>query len=190
MSGMAFGWRLLAAGLPACCAAALIAITVPVDLPETGTSTDTAKLFPGSITETAPVEDLDAFLQSRRWGLSLQDVRDAEAAEARQATEQRQTTELVQNGSSIHAARAKLGFVGLIVTAGQHEVLLKSPQGHVVRFAPGDTLPDGRTLVSVTDNTLVLQGDDAPEEVLVLFPRIRAESAGDGDHRSHPRPAQ
>ena len=42
---------------------------------------------------------------------------------------------------------------------------------------PGDTLPDGRILVSVADNSLTLQGENAPPEVLTLFPPLPAEPA-------------
>ena len=60
-------------------------------------------------------------------------------------------------------------------------MLLETPQGGVARFAPGDALPDGRTLVSVTDNSLTLKGDDLPEEVLTLFPPVRSGPLkGDG----------
>ena len=70
-----------------------------------------------------------------------------------------------------------MGFVGLIVTRDRRAVLLESPEGGVTRFTPGDTLPDGRVLVSVADNRLTLQGGDASEEVLELFPRIRRAPA-------------
>ena len=64
-----------------------------------------------------------------------------------------------------------MGFVGLIVTRDQSAVLLASPDGGVARFAPGDTLPDGRTLVSVTNNRLTLRGDGLHEEELSLLLR-------------------
>ena len=85
-----------------------------------------------------------------------------------------------------------MGFVGLIVTQEPSAVLLASPDGGVARFAPGDTLPDGRTLVSVTDNSLTLRGEDLREEVLSLFPRVRLEPpAGDcGDTIGGSRSAQ
>ena len=74
-----------------------------------------------------------------------------------------------------------MGFVGLIVSKDERAVLLRLPEGSVARIAPGGTLPDGRTLVSVTDNELTLKAEGVPEEVLELFPRIRrAPPAGDG----------
>ena len=162
--------------LLACFVAVLAALAMPVHLPEGSEQTDSLNILPGNAAETAP-EDLDAFLASRRWGISLQEIRDADAAKARQAEQ----TE--PNESSINPALAKMGFVGLIVTKDQSAVLLEAPGGGVARFAPGDTLPDGRTLVSVTDNSLTLKGDGLPEEVLTLFPRIQRESlaVGSGD---------
>ena len=79
-----------------------------------------------------------------------------------------------QAEDALNPALAKMGFVGLIVTEGRSAVLLEAPEGGVARYAPGDTLPDGRTLVSVTDNSLTLKGDDSPEEVLTLFPPVRS----------------
>ena len=69
-----------------------------------------------------------------------------------------------------------MGYVGLIVAGDESAVLLKSPKGGVVRMAPGDVLPDGRTLVSVTGNSITLKAGDLPEEVLTLFPRARTGS--------------
>ena len=54
-------------------------------------------------------------------------------------------------------------------------VLLALPEGDVVRMLPGDTLPDGRILVSATDNDLTLRSDDGRSEVLTLFPPLPAE---------------
>ena len=97
----------------------------------------------------------------------MREILEAEAARAREAEEAGQP--------GINPVLAKMGFVGLIVTGDRSAVLLASPEGGVGRFAPGDTLPDGRTLVSVTDNSLTLKGDGRSEEVLTLFPPVRAE---------------
>ena len=162
--------------LLACFTAVLAALAVPVDMPAGREDTDSLRVLPSGALETAD-EDLSAFLESRRWGVSLQDIRDAKTAKAR-PVEPAETTEPAE--PSINPTLAKMGFVGLIVTKEQSAVLLASPDGGVARFAPGDTLPDGRTLVSVTDNSLTLQGEDLREEVLSLFPRVRMEPpAGD-----------
>ena len=188
MSGTAAIRRWCGGALLGCLTAVLAALAVPVDLPPGREDTDSLRVLPSGALETAP-EDLGAFLESSRWGVSLQDVRDAETAKTRPA----EPAEAVEPAEpSINPALAKMGFVGLIVTKEQSAVLLASPEGGVARFAPGDTLPDGRTLVSVTDNSLTLRGEDMPEEVLSLFPRVRMEPpAGDrGDTAGGSRSAE
>ena len=160
MGGMIFGWRRGAAALVLGGATVLAALAMPVSLPEQGARTDPAGTLPEVAAEAAP-EDLGAFLESRRWGISFEDIRKESAPPVE------------PDGPSINPALAKMGFVGLIVTKEESAVLLKSPDGGIARVAPGDTLPDGRTLVSVTDNSLTLKGGDLPEEVLTLFPPIR-----------------
>ena len=151
--------------------AVLAALAVPVSLSEGNGTTDGSSALPEDTAESAP-EDLGAFLDSRRWGASLREILEAEAEKARQAQAAGQP--------AVNPALAKMGFVGLIVAAGRSEVLLEAPEGGVARFAPGDILPDGRALVTVTDNSLTLKGEDSPEEVLTLFPRMRSEPvAGD-----------
>ena len=167
MNGAFLDRRWWVGGLLVCLAAVLAALAMPVSLPQRSSDTDSWSALPEDTAESAP-EDLAAFLDSRRWGASLREILEAEAAKARQAEE------AAQPKSAINPALAKMGFVGLIVTRGQSAVLLEAPEGGVTRFAPGDTLPDGRTLVSVTDNSLTLKGEDRPEEVLTLFPPVRS----------------
>ena len=173
MNGAFLDRRWWGAGLAACLAAVLAALAIPVPAPQGSTGTDSWSALPADTAESA-AEDLSAFLDSRRWGASLREILEAEAERARQAEE------AAQPKSAINPALAKMGFVGLIVTRGESAVLLEAPEGGVTRFAPGDTLPDGRALVSVTDNSLTLKGENRPEEVLTLFPPVRSEpSIGD-----------
>ena len=171
MKGPFLDRRWWGAALLACLVAVLAALAMPVSLPEAGRNTDSLSALPGDTVESAP-EDLGAFLDSRRWGASLREILEAEKA--------KRAEEAGQSVSAINPALAKMGFVGLIVTRGRSEVLLEAPEGGVARFAPGDTLPDGRILLTVTDNSLTLKEEDSPEEVLTLFPRVRSEpSIGD-----------
>ena len=147
----------------ACLVAAVAALVVPVSLPEGSRAADSLTGLPEHAGGSAP-EDLGAFLDSRRWGASLREILEAEAERARQAREAEQPE------STINPVLAKMGFVGLIVTAGRSEVLLAAPEGGVARYAPGDALPDGRALVSVTDNSLTLKGDDTPRKCSRCFP--------------------
>ena len=189
MNGTAAIRRWCGGALLASLAAVLAALAVPVHLHEGREETGSSSVVPSGTPKTAH-EDLAAFVASRRWGVSLQEVWEAEAAKARPAAPARTAETAEPAEPSINPALAKMGFVGLIVTNKQSTVLLASPDGGVARFAPGDSLPDGRTLVSVTDNSLTLRGEDLHEEVLSLFPRIRMEppagNRGDtvGDSRS------
>ena len=140
-------------------ATALLAIAVPMDgrdatVPGRGTVDDEP-------TSAASGEDLAAFLDTERWGRSLREIQ-AEAAAA-------------SAGSRINPVLAEMGYVGLIVTQDRSAMLLRLPDGTVRRLAIGDRTPDGRTLSSVTDNTLTLRSGDGTEEVLELFPRHAPE---------------
>ena len=172
MNGVLLERRWWAAVL-ACLGAVLAALAMPVSLPEGSGAADTLSALPEHAAESAP-EDLGVFLESRRWGASLREILEAEAERARQAREAEQPR------PAVNPVLAEIGFVGLIVTGGRSEVLLMAPEGGVARYAPGEALPDGRSLVSVTGNSLTLKGDDSPEEVLLLFPRLRSDpSVGD-----------
>ena len=137
---------------------AFVALATPVHLPEGGARTDPSNALPEGGVDVGP-EDLDAFMASRRWGVSLNE----RAAPAR------------QDEPAINPALVKMGYVGLIAGKDQNVVLLALPEGEIVRMMPGDTLPDGRILVSVTDNSLTLKGDGLSEDVLTLFPRVRTD---------------
>ena len=149
----------------ACLAAALVAMTVPVRPPDQAAMKAPSNLLSEDAPDVTP-EDLAAFMANRRWGGSLNELLEAEAAP-------RLADPPGQDEPGLHPVLVEMGYVGLIVAEGQTAVLLASPEGGVARLAPGDTLPDGRTLVSVTDNRLILGGDGLPEEVLTLFPRVR-----------------
>ena len=160
------GWRRWVGATLACFATALVALQTPIRLPEGTAATDPSDLLPEEVAEAVP-EDLGAFLASRRWGVSLNELREASTPPA----EPSEPEEPV-----INPVLVEMGYVGLIAAAGQSAVLLASPEGGVLRMEPGDLLPDGRTLVAVDDNRLILKGEGQPAEVLTLFPRARTGS--------------
>ena len=158
MSKIVFNPRQWGGVLLACCTTMLVALAMPVRLPEGGARTDPSNSLPEDRVAVVP-EDLDAFLASQRWGVSLNE----RAAPAK------------QDAPAINPAIAEMRYVGLIAAQDHSAVLLALPDGKIVRLVPGDTLPDGRLLVSVTDNSLTLKGDGLSEDMLTLFPRIRTD---------------
>ena len=163
MSKIVFNPRQWGGVLLACCATMLVALAMPVRLPEGGARTDPSNSLPEDRVDVGP-EDLDAFMASRRWGVSLNE----------------RAAPVKQDVPAINPALAEMGYVGLIAAKDQRAVLLALPEGEIVRMVPGDTLPDGRLLVSVTDNSLTLKGDGLSEDVLTLFPRIRTDHQAPG----------
>ena len=116
---------------------------------------------------TAADRELDDFLAMARWGRPAYDAekarRDAEAA--------RLAAEAAAAAGGINPDLARLGVVGISSAADNHAVLLTRPDGAFVRLADGDVLPDGRVLVSVTGNAVVLEDADGGREELLLFLR-------------------
>lgn len=159
------GW--LAAGLVSCATVA-VALATPVRLPAPPPTVSPAPL-PGLSAEVAALaarEGLGAFLKSARWGDDGQETRRPAAP----ATPLAPTT---------NPELAKMNYVGLITIHDQRTVLLEVPEVGVVRYVPGDRLPDGRVLVSVTDDSLTLRADGRPDEVLMLFPTIENKAEND-----------
>ncbi len=105
-------------------------------------------------------EDLDAFLENTRWGVSLREI-----FEQGDSQEQR----------SVNPVLREMGYVGLISTLERNEVLLLMPEGGTQRLTIGDSLPDGRELVAIDENSLTLKDAQQNSEVLVLFPELPAE---------------
>ena len=160
MNGRVFDWRLVLGALLAGGAAVAAALAMPVPPPATGAQAEAGAAMLEGVAEAAP-EDLTAFLDIRRWG--------APAPKPEPATK--------EPGPTLNPILAEMGYVGLIAVQDELAVLLALPEGEVVRMLPGDTLPDGRILVSATDDDLTLRGDDGRSEVLTLFPPLPAEPA-------------
>lgn len=113
-----------------------------------------------------PPEDLTAFLDGTRWGVSLREINERIADERSN-----------QSGKGLNPAVRELGYVGLVeVNARTETVLLTAPDGKVARLRPGDRVADGRLLAAVGPNSITLRAGEA-EEVLTLFPRFANEAA-------------
>ena len=156
-------------------ATVLAAFAIPPGVSGGDAASDGSSGLAGDLPPSAP-EDLSSFVGSVRWGVSLEDVLATIAAEDR-----------ARRG--LNPALKRMGFLGLIESGDATAVLLASPKpdgGGIIELAPGDTLPDGRVLTSVTDNSITLtsssEGAGATgthQDVLLLFPRGEADrSAG------------
>ena len=164
MDGRVIDWRLWGGALLAGGAVVAAALAMPVRLPETGAGTNLVTELPEGAVEAVP-ENLSAFLEIRRWGDPPEESKATEPAPDEEAA------------TALNPILAKMGFVGLIAAQDALSVLIALPEGEIVRMLPGDVLPDERILVSVTDNSLTLQGEGQPAEVLTLFPRLPVETA-------------
>ena len=143
-------------------ATALLAMVVPVSAPDTAirdreTGNDTT-------TDAIATEDLTAFLDTKRWGRSLREIQAERDAAAQAETD------------GLNPVLVEMGYVGLIVTTDHSAMLLRLPEGDVARLTLGDKTPDGRSLSSITENTLTLTSEDGSEEVLELFPGRPADA--------------
>ena len=157
----AFG-VLLAGGL-----AMVAALAVPVPtpaVPAAPAAGEVAAPLPANLIAPAPAEDPDSFPAVRRWGAPDTGAEAAAVPPGPAAAGSR----------SINPALLEMHYVGLIAVQDQRVVLLDLPETGIVRYAPGDTLPDGRVLVSVTDDSLTLKAEGLPAEELMLFPEISA----------------
>ena len=114
----------------------------------------------GDLPQNQPPEDLTAFVDVKRWGISLREVNERIAEEE------------AQKLGRLNPALRELGYVGLVVEADANTVLMTTTEGDVARLESGDALPDGRVLTKVGDNSITLRAVSGGEvEVLELFPR-------------------
>ena len=156
----------------------LAAFAIPPGVSAADAADGSRGAFASDLPDAAP-EDLSAFVAGGRWGVSFEALMETVAAE-----------ELSRRG--LNPALRRMGFLGLIEAGDAIAVLLASPEpdaGGIVQLAPGDTLPDGRVLAAVTDNSITLVSSpdgtlpadlDAPgahREVLLLFPRGEPDPA-------------
>lgn len=144
---------------------AVLAWLLPIaDPADTGAGADHSL---GDAPQNRTPEDLTAFLDVERWGVSLREVNDRLAEEEAR----------LGGRSGLNPALKALGYVGLVVEADANTVLLTMIEGTVARLEPGDALPDGRILAEVEGNSITLRAADGGEvEVLELFPRPAAQA--------------
>lgn len=148
---------------------ALAAAVIGLAIPPRSTDAEAGPGSSGNPAESrlAPAENLDAFRSLSRWGTQIRSVEDA------------QSGSLDPSLSGLNEELVKLGFVALSLAADDNAVILTHPDGHTIRLTEGESLPDGRTLASVTDNALTLEDSTGQRETLVLFPRRAASPASD-----------
>ena len=167
--------RAVAGAFAAIVVIVLAALALPVDM-GAGAKLPQRNPLASPPPALAPAEDLSAFMESRRWGVSLA------AAEAARRAAAEAEAEAASAAAPPPSALDRIGFVGLTgVAAGaggwaERAVLLALPSGRIGRFRAGDALPDGRLLAAVEDNSLTL-AVDGETEVIALFPNPNAGAA-------------
>ncbi len=146
----------------------LVVVAMAALLPVGSASPDVARAGAAELPADAQLPqppDLTPFLINRRWGFSVLDGRERLA---------QQETEAAGGPPAEPNPRALLqaiGFVGVAVNEAEQAVLLTVSDGaEVVRRRPGEALADGRVLVSVREEALVLERSDGSQETLALFP--------------------
>ena len=137
-----------------------LALAVPVGAGGEGLAESTQSVSTRAM--AAAAEDLDAFLDSKRWGTSLR------ASRALWQTAADAANDDVQ-GAGPGAAQ----FVGFIAAEDRQSAFLVLPSSNVVRVALDAALDDGRVLAAIGDNTVTLRDASGDEEVLALFPLPR-----------------
>ncbi len=147
-------------------AAALVVLAWLLPIPNPAAAAATAERPFTDRPENPPPEDLTAFLDVNRWGMSLREINARIADEEAQRQGRR---------PGLNPALKALGYVGLVVEADANTVLLTTAEGTVARLAVGDAVPDGRILDAVAGHSITLRGSDGGAvEVLELFPRPAA----------------
>ena len=156
----------LAAGF--CLAAALLAALWPVGGLGNAARADRHAGVPPA-TSPRPV-DLRPFLENERWGMSIAAAR---AQRQGQASAPAEAGETPPPEPTALAALQAIGFVGVALSADEQAVLLTLPSGEVVRRLAGEALADGRELVSISQDALVLRHGGGQQTTLALFPPAR-----------------
>ena len=83
----------------------LAALLIPVDQPDGDLRGDRHGYLIGSAAKQSTAEDLDAFFDSRRWGVSLREINDLLVG---------------ANQPGLNPVLAEMGYVGLIMVSGQN----------------------------------------------------------------------
>lgn len=149
-------------------AAALIVLAWLLPVPNPAATAAAAERPLADTPENPPPEDLTAFLDVSRWGVSLREINARIADEEAQRQGRR---------PGLNPALKALGYAGLVVEADANTVLLTTAQGTVARLTVGDALPDGRILDAVAGHSITLRAAaGGAVEVLELFPRPAADA--------------
>ena len=162
--------RSLAVAVGLLLAAVALALAIPVGSGDGGATAEPARAAQRSAAESAP-EDLRAFLDSRRWGVSLREVRQAAGQTSAE------DAAAVENAAAIDAVTSA-DYVGFVAAEDRQSALLVLADGKVVRATLGEPLGDGRTLAAVTDDAVTLRNVAGEDEVLALFPQAGAADDG------------
>ena len=145
-------------------------LVIPVDTSARAVDRASRSTLPDQTVDAAPAEDLSGFLAIDRWGAP--------------ATEEE--VELVEepvDPAGLNPALQGIGFIGVTFMEDEYAVLLNLSavtrsdaqdgqpelEAGLVRLPAGATLPDGRRLVEVSADSLILANHDGVQEEHLLF---------------------
>ena len=145
-------------------------LVLPVNTPDGTIERPSRSTLLGQSADSTRAEDLSGFLTIDRWG--------APAIE-----EEVEPVEEPVEPVGLNPALQGIGFIGVTFMEDEYAVLLnlaavtrRVPQdtqpaleAGLVRLLAGDTLPDGRRLVAITDDSLTLADLDGKQEEHLLF---------------------
>ena len=151
-------------------AVAVAGLAIPVGSSNGGIDRMTRSTLPDQDRNPAPAENLRGFLNIDRWG-------------APAAQEEPEPVEEPADPVGLNPALQGIGFIGVTFKEDEYAVLLnlsavtrKDPEdtrteleAGMVRLLAGETLPDGRRLVAIADDSLTLANLDGEQEEHLLF---------------------
>ena len=162
----------VAAGLLA--ATIAMAMAIPVNTGAGASPESTQNVSDGALAAAVAREDLDAFLDSKRWGASLRESR---------ASAQSFETGNTQGESDAGDTLAAAHFVGFIAAEDRRSAFLALADGNLLRLALNATLDDGRVVAAIADDAVTLRSASGDEEVLALFPLDPSPTRGAYERR-------
>lgn len=142
----------------------LLALIWPISVPHKSRNEILSRGMNPTSLESLQKDGLEDFASLRRWGKSLREI-------------QMETATRSGNTRRLNPELEKIGFIGLILAGDLKKVLLQLAPEEIRRFQIGETIPDGRILTQIENNSLTLDSNDGKSEILLLFPEAPKDGA-------------